>query len=106
MTSMPGRLAALVLLLSSAASFAQTSALEIAATVTDQQGKPVPDAVVVAVPIDGNLRLPPKPRDDTVDQVDKQFVPKVTAVLVGTSVQFPNNDNVRHQVYSFSPAKR
>ena len=27
-------------------------------------------------------------------------------VFVGTSVSFPNNDNVRHQVYSFSPAKR
>ncbi len=64
------------------------------------------DAVVVAVPVDGNLRLPVKPRDGTVDQVDKQFAPKVTAVAVGTSVFFPNNDNIRHQVYSFSPAKR
>ena len=41
-----------------------------------------------------------------MDQVDKQFVPKVMPVFVGTSVSFPNNDNVRHQVYSFSPAKR
>ena len=41
-----------------------------------------------------------------VDQVDKEFTPKVTAVLVGTSVTFPNHDDVRHQVYSFSPAKR
>ena len=49
---------------------------------------------------------PAKPRDNVVDQVDKQFVPKVQAVLVGTPVTFPNNDNVRHQVYSFSPAKR
>ena len=35
------------------------------------------DAVVVAVPVDGNLRLPAKSREDTVDQVDKQFLPKV-----------------------------
>ena len=101
----PRRFAALMLALTTAA-LAQTPAVEIAATVTDQQGKPLADAVVVAVPVDGNLRLPAKPRDDTVDQVDKQFVPKVMAVAVGTSVFFPNNDNIRHQVYSFSAAKR
>jgi plastocyanin len=79
---------------------------EIAATVTDPRGKPVADAVVIAVPSDGNLRLPARPREDVVDQVDKEFLPKVQAVLVGTAVIFPNRDSVRHQVYSFSPAKR
>ncbi len=79
---------------------------EIAATVTDARGKPVADAVVVAVPSDGNLRFPARPPQDVVDQVDKEFVPKVQAILVGTAVTFPNRDSVRHQVYSFSPAKR
>lgn len=79
---------------------------EIAATVDDERGKPVADAVVIAVPADGNLRLPTKPREDVVDQVDKEFLPKVQAVLVGTPVTFPNRDSVRHQVYSFSPAKK
>jgi hypothetical protein len=41
-----------------------------------------------------------------IDQRDKQFVPYVTAVPVGTSVVFPNKDNIRHHVYSLSPAKR
>jgi plastocyanin len=41
-----------------------------------------------------------------VDQRDKQFVPYVTAVQVGTAVSFPNSDNIRHHVYSFSPAKK
>ena len=50
---------------------------EIAATVTDERGKPVADAVVVAVPADGSLRLPAKPREEVVDQVDKEFLPKV-----------------------------
>jgi hypothetical protein len=40
------------------------------------------------------------------DQVDKEFVPYVNVILVGTSVTFPNSDNVRHHVYSFSQAKR
>ncbi|TMH60241.1 MAG: methylamine utilization protein [Betaproteobacteria bacterium] len=78
----------------------------IAASVTDEAGRPVEDAVVVAVPTDGGVRVPPRPREGIVDQVDQEFTPKVTAVLVGTPVRFPNHDNVRHQVYSFSPAKR
>jgi len=77
---------------------------EIVATVLDDNGKPVADAVVVAVPADGVVRLPT--REVVVDQVDKEFTPKVNAILVGTPVIFPNHDNVRHHVYSFSPAKR
>ncbi|HAW22137.1 MAG TPA: hypothetical protein DCX38_02040, partial [Pseudomonas sp.] len=41
-----------------------------------------------------------------MDQIDKQFVPAVLAVATGTAVSFPNRDDIRHQVYSFSPAKR
>lgn len=78
---------------------------QIAATVFDTNGNPVSDAVVVAVPADGVMRLPTR-RDAVIDQVDKEFTPKVNAILVGTPVVFPNHDNVRHQVYSFSPAKR
>jgi len=41
-----------------------------------------------------------------IDQVDKEFVPYVLPVYVGTSVSFPNRDNIRHHVYSFSSAKK
>lgn len=85
---------------------AQAQNTEIAATVTDERGRPVADAVVIAVPADGNLRLPARAHEDVVDQVDKEFLPKVQAVLVGTAITFPNRDSVRHQVYSFSLAKR
>ena len=99
------RLATLIAtLLLAASALAQTA--EIAARIVDESGRPVADAVVVAVPSDGSLRPPSRPRVGVVDQVNKEFTPKVTAILVGTSVSFPNNDNVRHQVYSFSPAKR
>ena len=79
---------------------------EIAVTITNDRGGPVPDAVVVAVPTEGTLRPGTRSRDEIVDQIDREFVPRVTAVFVGTAVTFPNHDNVRHQVYSFSPAKR
>jgi plastocyanin len=99
---------AVLVLLALIAAHAQGA--EIAVTVTDEQGEPVVDAVVVAVPADGNLRpagkVGDRPRAAVVDQVDKEFTPPVTAIFVGTAVTFPNHDNVRHQVYSFSPAKR
>ena len=100
------RLLATVLGLVFAASPAHAQTAEIAATVTDQQGRPVVDAVLVAVPVDGDMRSPQRPRPGSIDQVDKEFLPRVTIVPVGASVTFPNHDDVRHQVYSFSPAKR
>jgi plastocyanin len=89
-----------------AAGLAHAQTAEIAASIVDQQGRPVADAVLVAVPLDGNMRSPQRPRDGSIDQVDKEFFPRVTIVPVGASVTFPNHDDVRHQVYSFSPAKR
>ena len=100
------RLLAPILGLAFAAGPAHAQTAEIAASVTDQQGRPVADAVLVAVPVDGNMRLPQRPRDGSIDQVGKEFFPRVTVVPVGASVTFPNHDDVRHQVYSFSPAKR
>ena len=90
--------------LGAAAAHAQTS--EIVAQVTDSRGKPVVDAVVVAVPADVNARTATRSREAVVDQIDKEFVPRVMAIFVGTTVRFPNHDDVRHHVYSFSPAKR
>lgn len=46
------------------------------------------------------------PVDAQIDQVDRQFAPHVLVVPTGSRIVFPNSDSVRHQVYSFSPAKR
>jgi plastocyanin len=72
--------------------------------VVDAGGKPMRDVVVVALPA-ANIPAP-TPTVALMDQVDKQFVPEVLAIRVGTTVTFPNNDSIAHQVYSFSPAKR
>ena len=37
-----------------------------------------------------------------MDQVDKQFLPHILLVNKGQTVIFPNSDQVRHHVYSFS----
>jgi plastocyanin len=81
---------------------AQAEALRV--LVENAQGQPLEDAVVIAVPTAG-IRSPPKPREEIVDQIDREFVPYVEPILVGSTVRFPNKDNIRHHVYSFSPAK-
>jgi plastocyanin len=79
-------------------------AAQIAATVS-AGAKPVADAVVFAVP-EAGVRPADKPPQGVVDQIDKEFVPYVTPIRVGTLVQFPNRDHIRHHVYSFSPPKQ
>ena len=81
-------------------------AAELKILVKDAHGKLVADAVVVATPTDPKNAQHVKPPGDAIDQVDKQFVPYVKPVFVGSTVRFPNSDHIRHQVYSFSPAKK
>ncbi len=73
--------------------------------VKDNKGSLVADAVVSAILISANNKTN-KPQKAIIDQVDKEFVEYVTVVQVGTEVSFPNNDEIRHHVYSFSPAKK
>ena len=78
-------------------------AARIDATLTDARGAPLEDAVVWAVP---KLPLSARPkREAAVEQVAKQFAPLVTVVQTGTQVRFPNRDEIRHHVYSFSLPK-
>jgi len=88
------------------ASVACAQSGSLAVTVTDNEGRAVPDAVVVAVPNDASAMAGARPRAEHLDQIDKEFVPRVKPVFVGSTVSFPNKDSVRHHVYSFSPAKR
>jgi plastocyanin len=80
-------------------------AADLRATVRDDQGRPLADAVVVAIP-EGAAPAEARPRLDQIEQIDLEFVPRVKVIQAGTSVSFPNRDRVRHHVYSFSPAKR
>ncbi|MDZ7292866.1 MAG: carboxypeptidase regulatory-like domain-containing protein [candidate division KSB1 bacterium] len=46
------------------------------------------------------------PREHPImDQRNEQFIPYILPVVVGTTVDFPNNDRVYHNVFSFSKAK-
>ena len=41
-----------------------------------------------------------------VDQRDKTFVPHVSVVTRGTTIQFPNNDTVFHNVFAYFQAQK
>jgi plastocyanin len=76
--------------------------------VLDREGRPVSDVVIVVTPSQGPVLATPSgtPAHASMDQIDRQFVPRVLVVRTGTPVDFPNSDSVAHQVYSFSPPKR
>ncbi len=61
------------------------------------------NTVVYAVPADRPAAMPK--RSAIMDQKNRMFVPHILPIQTGTSVSFPNSDDIRHQVYSFSPAK-
>lgn len=73
-------------------------------TVTDSAGRALPDAVAWLKPVDGNAATPAA-ATYSIDQVQRRFVPAVSVIATGTAVRFPNSDDVRHSVYSFSPSK-
>jgi plastocyanin len=74
---------------------------EMTLTIVDQDNASVSDAVIM---------LPKKPVNTPnnvaiMDQIDESFVPRVLVVQKGQYVSFPNSDDIRHHVYSFSEPK-
>jgi len=99
----PTSLTGLFLLISCCLSSGLSAAAGFQAEMVDQQGKPLSNAVVT---LQGVAAQPAYSLQADMDQRDTEFAPHVLAVHTGTRIRFPNSDNIRHQVYSFSPAKR
>lgn len=82
------------------------SAGDLSVTVRDINGEPLENAVVTLTP-SFQLSAPFKNMQSTeMRQENTLFAPFVLPVAVGTQVTFPNFDEFRHHVYSFSSAKR
>lgn len=70
-------------------------------------GRPTADAVISVVGLEiskfelRNSKL----KKAVMDQRNLKFIPRVLPVLVGTTVEFPNNDKTWHNVYSKSETK-
>lgn len=69
--------------------------------VADASGKPVSDAVVY-LDADIGQQLPKPQKSGEISQKGLKFIPLVTVVQTGSKIYFPNNDKVRHHIYSFS----
>jgi len=79
---------------------------DLRVTVEDQQGRASQHAVVLLKPLfeDTGASLPSSVSH--MKQQDAMFTPFVMAVQVNSPVSFPNLDEFRHQVYSYSKAKK
>lgn len=61
---------------------------------------------VAVVYLEGDFARPASQPVRQVIQKDFLFHPSLLAVQAGTKVEFPNQDDAYHNVFSFSPAKR
>jgi len=74
-------------------------------SVTDKGGKPAVDPQETVVWID-DVKLKPRPTRATITMHGKAFVPRVTVIAVGSTVDFPNDDPILHNVFSVSGENR
>jgi plastocyanin len=94
------------LLLAAALLAGSAAAANVDVLVQTPAGAPLADAAVLVEPL---AATPPRPRaraHAAIEQRGREFVPWMTVVQTGASVDFPNNDTIRHHVYSFSEPKR
>jgi plastocyanin len=71
----------------------------VTVVVTDKDGKPAPDVVVLIDPAQ-KVALKPSVAPVTIAQQDLRFVPFLTVVPAGTTVRFVNRDSYDHHVRS------
>ena len=96
------RLVVSLLFLSAASAGAHGATVQV--QVQDAAGNPLADTVVY---IEGETAAGGKaPANGQIEQKSLKFMPLVTVVQTGSKVYFPNNDKVRHHIYSFSAAHK
>ncbi|HEY0368902.1 MAG TPA: carboxypeptidase regulatory-like domain-containing protein [Chthoniobacterales bacterium] len=61
---------------------------------------------LAVVYLEGVAAKAPPSQPKEVAQKDMDFQPALLPIQVGTTVEFPNNDDTYHNIFSYSPAKR
>ena len=84
---------------------ASAGAAVVTVQVSDSAGKPLADTVVVAEP-EAGVAAPKRLKPAEIEQRGLKFLPLVSVIQTGSRIAFPNNDKVKHHIYSFSPAKK
>lgn len=78
-------------------------------TIVDQNNQPLPNAVIEYTPLQTTHLSTTQSLEEQIyvmDQINKEFEPHVLIIPENSLVSFPNSDDIRHHVYSFSPAKK
>jgi plastocyanin/outer membrane murein-binding lipoprotein Lpp len=83
---------------------AERASLAGTITLTGPYAKVGGRGVALLSPLRG--KVTPRPRRARMDQLDRDFVPRVLTVPVGSTISFPNRDPVFHNVFSLSETKR
>ena len=81
---------------------------ELSFTILDRDRNPVEGVVVSADLIGGSLpesNAKRTPQKFEVAQENKRFTPYILPITVGDWVDFPNLDDIKHHIYSFSKPK-
>jgi plastocyanin len=69
-------------------------------------GAVAPNPAVAVVYLEGKFPAPRKQPVAQLIQKDYRFVPALLPVQTGTKIEFPNHDDVYHNVFSYSKPKR
>lgn len=77
---------------------------QLSLTVLDENNIPVNQVVIALMGKPSSITEANKLA--VMDQRGNAFLPDVLIIPTNTAVHFPNSDDIRHHVYSFSPAKR
>ena len=105
MTSLLRRFPAVFALALAATTHSAARAATVSATLSDPVGKTIADAVLSLTPLDAPAPATPPAAGVEIAQAGQQYRPFVTPVRVGTTVTFPNKDDVQHHLYSVSKPK-
>jgi plastocyanin len=71
-----------------------------------EQAVIVPDPPAAVVYLEGDFGPRKGALTAQMTQKNMDFIPRLLPVQVGTTVQFPNQDNMFHSIFSFSKPKR
>ena len=82
------------------------NAAELTIELMDKSNNPVENVIVYVTPTSGVTDLPMNTNKLTIEQRNKKFAPYVTVMQKGQQIEFSNQDDITHHIYSVSGGNR
>lgn len=77
-----------------------SNAISVDVKLENEKGLPVGNIVVYLLPVDSAPPLPTVNSSIIIKQQNKAFQPQISVMRKGSDIQFINNDDITHQIYS------